>query len=95
MGMKKLILLLIAIAFTVAACKKQKQASAIFTYKKVDGCTWLIQLPDGNLLEATNLNEFNVVPYEGKKIDITYVPAKGASVCMMGEIVKLKSLKEK
>ncbi|HYG51717.1 MAG TPA: hypothetical protein VD905_12480 [Flavobacteriales bacterium] len=94
--MKKVInLFLITTALVIFSCNKEKEQNAIFTYRAVDGCSWLIQLPNGNLLEPVNLSDFNVTPYEGKKISIRYKVSDGASICMMGELVKLTSLKEK
>lgn len=87
--------MLICLSLAFISCQKEKEQNAIFTYRAVDGCTWLIQLPNGNLLEPTNLGDFNVEPHEGKKIAITYKIADGASICMMGEMIKLTSLKEK
>ena len=64
--------------------------------KQVDGCTWLIQLEDGQILEPLNLKEFDIERKNNKKIWITYEDTEGyVSICMMGPIIKVKCISDR
>ena len=59
-----------------------------------DGCGWVLQLDNGAYLEPTNLSDFNVELVDGKKVSVSYVEATGlGSICMIGKIVDIKSMK--
>ncbi len=53
-------------------------------------------MEDGTNLEPTNLTEFDVEFVDGNKILVEYKQSNvGASICMVGEIVEIKSIKER
>jgi hypothetical protein len=57
----------------------------------VDGCSWMIKLEDGKLLEPINLkNEFKK---ENLKIWVQYKHYDNFSFCMAGEMVTITSIK--
>jgi|JI102314A2RNA_FD_contig_41_2026374_length_975_multi_2_in_0_out_0_2 hypothetical protein len=64
-------------------------------YRGLDGCIWVIELTDGTRLEPINLGDFDIVPADGKKIDIAYTPVSYASICMVGEIVEITAIVER
>ena len=65
-------------------------------YRGLDGCIWVIELTDGTRLEPINLGDFDIVPADGKKIDIAYTTAPSyLSICMAGEIVEITAIVER
>lgn len=60
----------------------------------LDGCGWVLQLDDGSKLEPQNLNDFEIEYVEGKSLHVSYTEIDGASICMVGQIVKINCLVE-
>lgn len=61
-----------------------------------DGCGMIIELTNGKFLEPKNLNDFDVVPKNGKKIWVSYHLAQtGGTVCMIGDVVILDCITER
>ena len=75
-------------------CENSVPAKLI--YKQIDGCSWLVQLDDGTILEPLNLKEFDIEKKDNKKIWITYEDTEGyVSICMMGPIIRITCLSER
>ncbi|PLX06053.1 MAG: hypothetical protein C0596_16310 [Marinilabiliales bacterium] len=98
---KSLILILI-VSVILFSCKTKEQivcenaVTAKLVNKTIDGCTWLIELEDGQILEPLNLKEFDIEKIDNKKIWITYEDTEGyVSICMMGPIVRIKCISER
>ena len=89
--MKKI--LFIATLFLLVSCQKDGFESVKLVYKQVDGCTWLLQKSNGTLLEPTNLGSFVPNPTEGQKVWVKFESKSMMSICMMGETVEIKELK--
>lgn len=69
------------------------EAATIYNYTGLDGCSWIIQLDSGEKLEPSNLYEFGISIYDGKKVWISYSEESGyASICMIGPIVRIHSM---
>jgi len=68
-----------------------KLKSAIVIDKTgLDGCSFLLQLPDSSFLEAVNLDDqFKV---NGLEVFISYKPVEMMSVCMAGTTVELLTI---
>ena len=82
----------------VVACEKTNPpvsdavAATLHDYTGLAGCTWVIKLEKGDVLEPINLNEFISSPAEGKKIWIRYTVMNDlASICMVGQIIRIDS----
>lgn len=66
------------------------QAATIEDYTGLDGCGLVIKLQNGEVLEPTNLNDFNITPTDGMKVWVKYHNVSGmASICMVGPIVEI------
>ena len=85
--------------FLAISCNKNEQpgknavAATLYDYTGLDGCSWVIKLENGEVLEPTNLSEFNMDIKEGKKIWVTYSPsAQQVSICMVGLKVGINGL---
>ena len=89
--MKKI--LFIATLFLLVSCQKDGFESVKLVYKQVDGCTWLLRKSNGTLLEPTNLGSFVPNPTEGQKVWVKFESKSMMSICMMGETVEIKELK--
>jgi chorismate synthase len=89
--MKKI--LFIATLFLLVSCQKDGFESVKLVYKQVDGCTWLLRKSNGTLLEPTNLGSFVPNPTEGQKVWVKIESKPMMSICMMGETVEIKELK--
>ncbi len=64
----------------------------------LDGCGWVIELDKKDTshsvkLEPTNLKSFNISLKEGLAVEFTYVEINSASICMVGPVIELKSIK--
>lgn len=60
----------------------------------LDGCGWVIVLPDNLKLEPTNLNEFDIDLKEDYEIRFRYYKSINmGSVCMVGELIYITEIK--
>lgn len=65
-----------------------------------DGCGWVIELKEkdkhGNImLQPSNLNRCNIKLVDGQDIICSYKEVNGASVCMVGTIVQITTIRKK
>lgn len=94
--MKKLLFLVLVLV--LASCAQQHCPYGVPAKMRnlagLDGCGWVLELTDGSRLEPINLNTYNLNLVEGKKIYVTYEDFPGASICMVGKIVKITSVCE-
>ena len=106
MKAKVLILMLMVAVMTLAACNSSKtkeqavkdknMTEGVFVdMSNVDGCGWIIKLPDGSKMQPTNLSQFDITPEENMTVLFTYKKSDLAGVCMMGQMIELTSIKEK
>jgi len=59
-------------------------------YTGLDGCGWVIELENGEILEPSNLEDFHITPVEGMQVEIAYsVLNDVGSICMAGQIVAI------
>jgi len=64
-------------------------------YTGLDGCTWVIQMPDGSLLEPVNLGEFNIALTDNAPIVFTCDTVPLGSICMVGPVIQITSVIQK
>jgi hypothetical protein len=95
--MKKLLFLSLII-LGLSSCAQQHCTNGVPVKMRnlsgLDGCGWVLELNDGSRLEPMNLNTYDVQMVEGKKIFVTYEDFPGASICMVGKMVKITSVCE-
>ena len=94
-------LLFLCIAITVSACSEktttattpphtaQAVIATVVDYSELDGCTYLLELSDGQKLQPVNLSE--EFKRKGLKLFITYKYYDGMSTCMAGRMVTVIS----
>lgn len=99
--MRTTLLVLLITGIIEAGCNKDTPAGAVimvsgtlYDYTGLDGCGWVIKLADGTLLEPTNLADFPVTPEDGKPIFLTYTEQDMGSICMIGPVVQIQSMRE-
>ena len=64
--------------------------STLRDYTGLDGCGWVIEVDEGDVLEPMNLGEFIDNPASDMRLLIEYTEESGyASICMVGPIVHL------
>lgn len=97
--MKNLIYCIISIlSLTTFSCKPKPHCTDGVTAKLVDksgldGCTWLIELEDGSMLQPLNLDSFNIEKQNDLSISLTYKKADAfAGICMAGQMVELSCI---
>lgn len=61
----------------------------------LDGCSMVIQVGDNEFLEPINLNELNIDIREGVQIEFSYDEVDAATICMMGQAVRITCVEEK
>lgn len=95
------ICILVCTALTFISCNKksipetteQPKPTAVFAlvvdYSELDGCTYLLELSDGQKLQPVNLRED--LQRKGLKLFITYKNHDGVSTCMAGKMVTITS----
>lgn len=94
--------LFVIIAFcTLFSCKTQHVCSnaekaKLKNISGLDGCSWVIELEDGSVLEPMNLKEFDIKKRNGKKIYVSYkAEPKYVSICMTGPIVRITCIENR
>lgn len=87
----------------VSSCLGRKQESAVkeqpsgtlvqvVDYRELDGCTFLLELENGEKLQPVNLDKQYQVA--GKKLYVTWKNYDGMSICMSGKMVELLTVQE-
>jgi hypothetical protein len=84
-------LLLIFSACDRTSCENA-QAATILDYTGLDGCGLVLKLQSGEVLEPTNLNDFNITPTDGMKVWVKYHGVGMMSICMVGPTVEIDCL---
>jgi hypothetical protein len=88
-------LLVIFTACERTSCENA-QAATILDYTGLDGCGLVIKLQNGEVLEPTNLNDFNFTPTDGMKVWVKYHELQNVmSICMVGPIVEIDCLSKR
>jgi hypothetical protein len=60
-------------------------------YSRIAGCSYIIELEGGDILEPINLHEFDPEPTDGRRVTISYVENHTiASNCNAGQLVEIK-----
>lgn len=66
---------------------------AILSKLNLDGCNWILMLPDGEKLEPMNIYDFlteeQMEKGEPLKVRVEYYDTKSASICMVGKTVAI------
>lgn len=90
------LILAFVISLSFFSCKKEscrEEKGTLKDYTGLDGCHWMIELNNGEVIEPVNLDEFLSQPEDGMKLCITYNDdIEMASICMVGKVVSLLSL---
>src|SRR5687768_13073307 len=96
------ILILCSLVFLLA-CKSAKNghsenkiySGTMKNLTGLDGCGWIIEKDSKKdvveRFEPVNLREFKVEYQEGTRVKFSYAAADGASICMAGKLVLLKT----
>ena len=77
------------------ACTKNKCSDSVKAELKdlsgLDGCGFVIELENGNKLEALNVSDFNIELKDGKKVWVSYHLTTNfiGTICMVGDIVEV------
>lgn len=70
-------------------CCEGAETGIIKDYSSLDGCTFMVELNDGEKLQVINLNDFDVKIEDGNKISISYYKTEAmAGICMAGKMVE-------
>ncbi len=91
-------LMLLLILTTLLACEKgslwNREEGVLKDYSGLDGCTWVIE-SDSRTYEPLNLAEFDIALEDGKKVKFSFDNADdiAGSICMVGEIIRIKKIK--
>ena len=99
--MIRILIFAVVVSATTSGCKAQKKIPAtpaekqavwakVIDYSEIAGCTYLLELSDGQKLQPVNLQE--EYRRAGLKLFITYKVFDGVSVCMTGKMVTLTSV---
>lgn len=98
---KYVFLLLFSVAFLLSCNKKTSPepteiAATLQDYTGFDGCSWVIVLENTEVKEPVNLNSFQLELVDGKKVWVNYSVLENAiSICMVGEVVRIESIRNR
>ena len=93
----RFLVLFLLLAGISGSCKKSECADSekavLKDYKGLDGCTWIIELENGQKIEPVNLESFVSNPKDGMKIRLSYNDEiESASICMVGKVAQINCL---
>jgi hypothetical protein len=77
------------------ACSTNATKATLQDYTGLDGCRWVIKLKDGTVLEPINLEEFSLQPIDGLPVWVEYKTEPLASICMVGETVRVTCISKR
>ena len=85
---------LFVLGFLLVGCTAHSDSdggnSTLRNYTGLDGCGWVIELDEGDVLEPINLGEFIDNPATDMRLLIEYTEeSEYVSICMVGQIVRL------
>lgn len=92
---RHLFLPILLIAFILTSCEKENnyensQNGILKNLTDLDGCGWIIQLPDSTKLEPINLDDFDIELKENKSVCIQFHEREDlGSYCMVGKVVEI------
>ena len=98
---RRFIFLLFIPVFFISACDKtspdaEAVKATLYDYTGLDGCSWVIKLEDGQTLEPSNLDGFDIEIKDGEKVWVKYSLAKEQiSICMAGPRVDVIEMWER
>ena len=101
--LQKKIIVLITLYILAVSCVNTRKAiecpnsqeAKLINMKGLDGCSWMIELENGNKLNPINLDDFNVELIDNKKLMIGYTVKNDKSgICMAGEIIEINCITE-
>jgi len=90
------VLLSVCILYVLVSCHKQQELynAKLLNYTGLDGCGWMVKMNNGTIYEPINLNAFEPHPTNNEPIYITYKIEPSMSICMVGNTIRLQSLKK-
>jgi len=90
------VLLSIAYSFEKKPCCNNSESGIIKDNSGIDGCTFIIELNNGEKLNVINLSTFDIIIEDGKEVMISYQKADDiGGICMVGKIVEANCICEK
>lgn len=99
--MKRSIIAIVLSMFVLTACETDPPANGyqmhnghLRNYTGLDGCGWVIVDEDNTVFEPINLDEFGIELVDYASISFTYQELNDmASICMVGPIIELVTVK--
>jgi hypothetical protein len=93
-------LLILALLISLGSCRNKSicpdaKKGVFKNINDIDGCTWVIELQNGEELEALNISDFAIEVIKDKKIWVTYHKKDAMSVCMVGETVEIECITQR
>ncbi|AYA35952.1 hypothetical protein D3Y59_02120 [Hymenobacter oligotrophus] len=74
-------------------CEDCTTLATVRDLKGLDGCGYVLELPDGKRLEPSGKLWQDLAKQDGAKVKVSYEPEPRASICMVGETVKVTCLR--
>ena len=81
----------VVFGFLLAGCIDSDFGNATLRdYTGLDGCDWVIELDNGEVVEPRNVEDFIAEPVSQMRLLVEYtVEPDGVSICMVGPVVTL------
>ncbi|MBO6605679.1 hypothetical protein [Psychroserpens sp.] len=94
------LIIVVGIILMFNSCTQNKCANGVNGQFKnlngLDGCNFVIELENNEILIPTNLEEFNIEVLDGASVSLTYALQEDVmGICMAGYIVKIECIELK
>ncbi|WP_149867104.1 hypothetical protein [Solirubrum puertoriconensis] len=74
-------------------CEDCETIATVRNLTGLDGCGYVLELPDGKRLEPSGKLWQELVKTDGAKVKVSYEPESRGSICMVGETVRVTCLR--
>lgn len=91
------IILILSLATLLWGCPENECPEGVdamlVDYSHLGGCSWIIELPDGERLQPLNLNDYEMAPTDSMLVRVSFSVADDmAGICMVGTMVHIQCI---
>lgn len=89
--------LILSLAATLWGCPENPCPEGVdallVDYSHLAGCSWILELPDGERLQPLNLSDFEMEPTDSMLVRVSFSEAEDrAGICMVGKMVFIQCI---
>ncbi len=89
--------LILSLATVLWGCPENKCPEGVdamlVDYSHLAGCSWILELPDGQRLQPLNLDDFEMEPTDSMLVKVTFTLTEDmAGICMVGKMANIQCI---